>query len=53
VTEHGEWGTIQSSFGKSGKFKLLFPGGIREANVRVFLIFKRFVFDKDKRQMKQ
>lgn len=53
VTERGEWGTIESSFGKSGKFKLYFPDGIAQAGCKVFLLFRRFVFDKDKRQMKQ
>lgn len=53
VTEAGEWGVLEGPFGKSGKFRLHFPNGIGSSGGKVFLIFKRFIFDKDKRQMRQ
>ncbi|GAQ81505.1 Selenocysteine-specific elongation factor [Klebsormidium nitens] len=54
TTEAGEEGTIQSSFGKSGKFKLHFPGGVQQASgqaSKVTLEFKRFIYDRSKRMI--
>jgi hypothetical protein len=46
-------GTIQGSFGKSGKYKISFPNGIPldAANRRITMHFKRFVFDKTKKMI--
>jgi len=51
--EVGEIGTIQGSFGKSGKYKISFPNGIPldAANRRITMHFKRFVFDKTKKMI--
>lgn len=52
----GQAGTLQGSFGKSGKFKVHFPSGVAlqpgQPN-RVVLSFKRYLFDPDKRHMAQ
>lgn len=53
VTENGEKGTFEASFGKSGKYKMLFLDGVSKTNTRVYLIFKKFLFDSDKRRMRQ
>jgi selenocysteine-specific elongation factor len=52
----GQGGVIQGSFGKSGKFKVHFPSGIAlqpGQPSKVTLVFKRYVFDPDKRHMAQ
>lgn len=53
----GQEGRIEGGFGKSGKFKVYFPGGAPlpqpGAATRVMLRFKRFMFDADKRRMAQ
>ena len=54
----GQAGRIEGSFGKSGKFKVFFPGGAPVAAPgqpppRVLLHFKRFLFDADRRRMAQ
>jgi selenocysteine-specific elongation factor len=50
--ETGEQGTIEGSFGKSGKFKLRFPrGGLKEEthrNKKIIFRYKRFLFDATK-----
>jgi selenocysteine-specific elongation factor len=43
-------GTIEGSFGKSGKYKVYFKDGVAPAAeggeaIRLFLRFKRYVFD--------
>lgn len=52
----GGTGTIQGSFGKKGKFKVFFPGGValsdKESSV-LTLSFKRYLFDENKRRMVQ
>ena len=56
TTAKGEVGTIEGSFGKSGKFKVQFPGGLSPpaaGDNSIQLTFKKFVFDKDKRHMAQ
>ena len=56
TTANGEVGTIEGSFGKSGKFKVQFPGGLSSPAVgdnSIQLTFKKFIFDKDKRHMAQ
>lgn len=56
TTANGEVGTIEGSFGKSGKFKVQFPGGLSPPAVgdnSIQLTFKKFIFDKDKRHMAQ
>ena len=49
-------GRIQGTFGKSGKFKVLFPEGAPDPAAdgpRIELHFKRFLFDADRRAMRQ
>lgn len=56
TTANGDVGTIEGSFGKSGKFKVQFPKGISIpafGSNAIQLTFKKFVFDKDKRHMAQ
>lgn len=58
-TATGEIGVIQSSFGKSGKFKVYFKNGDllgKERNSKLgenilFLNFKRFLFDRSKKMV--
>ncbi|KAK9906478.1 hypothetical protein WJX75_002571 [Coccomyxa subellipsoidea] len=56
TTQNGATGTIEGSFGKSGKFKVAFPEGIVLAapgQNTITLTFKRFIYDQDKRNMVQ
>ncbi|KAL0044347.1 hypothetical protein WJX82_001339 [Trebouxia sp. C0006] len=56
TTANGDVGTIEGSFGKSGKFKVQFPKGVSipaSGSNTIQLTFKKFVFDKDKRHMAQ
>ena len=56
VTANGKIGTIEGSFGKSGKFKVQFPGSVSlsgSGSNAIRLTFKKFIFDKDKRHMAQ
>ena len=57
TTTNGEMGTIDGTFGKSGRFRVSFPGGIQmsyEPDKRqVFLTFKTFVFDQGQKRMAQ
>jgi selenocysteine-specific elongation factor len=57
VTAAGERGTIEGSFGKSGKFKVAFPGGVMQpapgASSSLTLTFKRYIHDEDKHHMVQ
>ena len=48
-TDNGDVGSIQSSFGTSGKFRVNFPGGteIREGDP-LYLRFKRYANDPKK-----
>jgi len=49
---NGSVGKIESSFGKSGKFKIHFPdGGLKETDTGelIHLKFKRYTFDKSKK----
>ena len=57
-TKRGEVGTIEGGFGKSGKFKVHFPDGVAPQGdggeaIRLFLRFKRYVFDKEAKKMIQ
>eukprot|EP00884_Botryococcus_braunii_P021357 jgi/Botrbrau1/7905/Bobra.9_2s0078.2 len=52
----GEVGTIEGSFGKKGKFKVHFPGGVSLSNkesATITLSFKRYMYDETKRRMVQ
>ncbi len=54
----GQEGRIEGGFGKSGKFKVYFPAGAPRTQqgsppVAVWLTFKRFIFDDDRRRMVQ
>jgi hypothetical protein len=51
----GEVGTIEGSFGKSGKFTVQFPDGLREAAAAtpISLVFKKLIFSPSKRTMMQ
>jgi selenocysteine-specific elongation factor len=57
VTDRGEAGAIDGGFGKSGKYKVYFSDGIaRRENgetTRLYLRFKRYVFDKEAKKMVQ
>jgi selenocysteine-specific elongation factor len=57
VTDRGEAGAIDGGFGKSGKYKVYFSEGVapREngETTRLYLRFKRYVFDKDAKKMVQ
>lgn len=53
TTAHGETGTIQGTFGKSGKFTVLFENGLKEASGPISLVFKKLLFAEDKRKMTQ
>lgn len=56
TTQSGAIGTIEGSFGKSGKFKVAFPEGIAPAapgQNSITLVFKRFIYDQNKRNMVQ
>lgn len=57
-TNRGEVGTIEGGFGKSGKYKVYFPGGVAPQgegieSIKLFLRFKRYVFDKEGKKMIQ
>lgn len=53
----GTSGVITGSFGKSGKFRVSFADGLPQqlgdGDKALALVFKRFVFDRDKRHMAQ
>lgn len=53
----GQEGRIEGGFGKSGKFRVHFPGGIALGPggqpAAIVLQFKKYVFDSDKRHMAQ
>ncbi len=55
----GREGRIEGGFGKSGKFRVNFPGGAPPARAEdgaaatITLRFKKFLFDPDKRHMAQ
>mmetsp|Transcript_26113 Transcript_26113/g.85801 ORF Transcript_26113/g.85801 Transcript_26113/m.85801 type:complete len:561 (+) Transcript_26113:30-1712(+) len=56
VSANGEKGTVQGSFGKSGKFKMLFPDGIAAApegsgGIKVTLNFKKYLYDTEKKMI--
>ena len=56
TTQNSITGTIEGSFGKSGKFKVAFPEGIvpgAPGQNSVTLTFKRFIYDQNKRNMVQ
>eukprot|EP00191_Tetraselmis_sp_GSL018_P019912 CAMPEP_0177580092 /NCGR_PEP_ID=MMETSP0419_2-20121207/1355_1 /TAXON_ID=582737 /ORGANISM="Tetraselmis sp., Strain GSL018" /LENGTH=575 /DNA_ID=CAMNT_0019068895 /DNA_START=52 /DNA_END=1783 /DNA_ORIENTATION=+ len=59
IASGGEEGVIESSFGKSGKFNVRFPGGLAETTGKpntstITLNFKRYMFDEQaKRAMVQ
>jgi selenocysteine-specific elongation factor len=56
VSMLGEVGTIECTFGKSGKFKVYFPCKIQppsSGHNKIFLTFKRYIYDPNKRQMAQ
>ncbi|CAL8462357.1 g1890 [Coccomyxa elongata] len=56
TTASGAVGTIEGSFGKSGKFKVAFPKGIVPAapgHNSITLTFKRYIYDQNKRNMVQ
>ena len=45
----GEMGRVASAFGKSGKFKVDFPGGtLVKPNGKLYLVFKKYVFSPSK-----
>ena len=50
VTKGGVEGVIESSFGKAGKFKVVFQKehGLSK-NDEFFIYFRRYVFDKEKK----
>ncbi|KAK3245444.1 hypothetical protein CYMTET_44986 [Cymbomonas tetramitiformis] len=53
-TDDGAVGTIDGSFGKSGKYKINFPDGVPEnaataGHNRISMQFKRYMFDKSKK----
>jgi selenocysteine-specific elongation factor len=56
----GEEGRIEGSFGKSGKFKVYFPGRLvlppadkAGQPTKITLMFKKYVFDTDKTRLTQ
>ncbi|CAI5475388.1 unnamed protein product [Closterium sp. Yama58-4] len=54
TTVEGAQGTIQSPFGKSGKFKVVFQSALPKeaiAGAPLHLVFKRLVFDKTKQML--
>mmetsp|Transcript_25202 Transcript_25202/g.47625 ORF Transcript_25202/g.47625 Transcript_25202/m.47625 type:complete len:555 (-) Transcript_25202:120-1784(-) len=53
TTAEGIKGTVQGSFGKSGKYKLNFPDGIPadSTHKKIFMHFKRYIFDKNKKMV--
>jgi selenocysteine-specific elongation factor len=56
VTEDGIEGTIEGSFGKSGKFRVAFSRSLAEAprsSNAISLTFKRYIFDSNKHRMVQ
>jgi len=55
VTGDGEVGKIEGGFGKSGKYKVYFARGIgvKEGTIKLYLRFKRYVFDKEAKKMVQ
>ena len=50
-------GTIEGGFGRSGRFRVSFPGGVQmaaEPDQRLLLLtFKTFVFDQGQKRMAQ
>ncbi len=55
TTPAGEVGTIEGTFGKSGKFTVQFPDGLRgdASATPISLVFKKLIFSPDKRTMMQ
>jgi selenocysteine-specific elongation factor len=56
VTDKGEVGAIDGGFGKSGKYKVYFSKGLSTKDgetVRLYLRFKRYVFDTQAKKMVQ
>ncbi|GJP65914.1 hypothetical protein CLOP_g22813 [Closterium sp. NIES-67] len=54
TTVEGTQGTIQSPFGKSGKFKVVFQSALPKeaiAGAPLHLVFKRLLFDKTKQML--
>lgn len=52
----GGVGIIESAFGKSGKFRVRFEQAIPTefaVNCKLFLTFKKFLYDKDRKQIVQ
>lgn len=52
ISEEGVSGTLAGSFGKSGKFSVKFDAPV-ESGSKVVLLFKKFLFQTDKRIMAQ
>ena len=55
VAAGGEVGVIESSFGKSGKFNVRFPGGLLPSTGKgntstITLNFKRYIFDEESKK---
>ena len=53
---NGKTGQIEGAFGKAGKFKVNFPGGISsqsDQSQEIILRFKRFMNDPNKHHMVQ
>ncbi len=56
VTQAGYIGTIEGSFGKSGKFKVAFQTAIAPpapGGNKISLTFKRFIYDANKKALRQ
>lgn len=49
-TKEGVEGVVESSFGKAGKFKVVFqkPHGLQK-NSELLIQFRRYVYDKEKK----
>jgi selenocysteine-specific elongation factor len=57
-TNRGEVGKIEGGFGKSGKYKVYFKDGVAPQGeggeaIRLYLRFKKYVFDKEGKKMIQ
>jgi len=52
ITETGEEGIIEASFGTKGKYKIRFSNGIKpETTGKIILRFKKYIFDPQKRMI--
>ena len=57
TSSQGEKGSIEGTFGKTGRFRVAFPGGVQlgeaQEQRQISLSFKKFVFDQGQHRISQ